>query len=160
MSYRLLEIARQAAGLTQADVANSCRTSRNAVSAYENGHKSPTLATVDRLLDQCGFDLTIERRVSFQPYERPNGLIAYIPNRLWRLPIKAAFAIGDVGGYEYDLADRLQRARCYSRTIVAGSLDELSRNIDGALLIDLWEELVIPMGIRSAWQPAVAAARR
>jgi hypothetical protein len=28
--------------------------------------------------------------------------------------------------------------------------------VDGALLVDLWEDLVLPRGVRSAWAPLIA----
>ncbi|MEU6134750.1 hypothetical protein [Nocardioides sp. NPDC047086] len=35
---------------------------------------------------------------------------------------------------------------------------EISTWIDGALLVDLWDDLDIPRAIREAWQPAVDLA--
>ena len=34
----------------------------------------------------------------------------------------------------------------------------IMRWVDGALLVDVWTELVLPAKIRAAWEPAVAAA--
>ena len=41
----LLERARASAGLTQDELARRAGTSRTTLSAYENGRKSPTIAT-------------------------------------------------------------------------------------------------------------------
>jgi hypothetical protein len=37
-----------------------------------------------------------------------------------------------------------------------GSADDLSRYVDGALLVDLWDELVLPRAVRAAWAPLFA----
>lgn len=42
---------REATGLTQKQLANVARTSQSAVAAYENGSKSPTWRTLERLAD-------------------------------------------------------------------------------------------------------------
>jgi hypothetical protein len=39
-----------------------------------------------------------------------------------------------------------------------GHPEELVDRIDGALLVDLGDELTIPLAIRKAWQPAVEIA--
>jgi len=31
--------------------------------------------------------------------------------------------------------------------------------VDGALLVDLWEDMVLPRAIRSAWTPVINASR-
>jgi hypothetical protein len=36
------------------------------LSAYEHEHKSPRLGTVERILDEAGFTLTVEPRVAFR----------------------------------------------------------------------------------------------
>jgi hypothetical protein len=55
--------ARKAAGLTQAALAASAGTSQPAVSAYERGRRSPSVATLDRLLAACGVraDITVRQ---------------------------------------------------------------------------------------------------
>lgn len=35
---------------------------------------------------------------------------------------------------------------------------DILRYIDGALLVDLWPELVVPREVRTAWQPIVEEA--
>jgi transcriptional regulator with XRE-family HTH domain len=55
--WSLLKDARMRAGLSQEELAQRSRTSRTAVSAYEHGHKSPSLETLERLLDAGGFQL-------------------------------------------------------------------------------------------------------
>lgn len=55
---RLVRQARAAAGLTQAQLARRAGTSQPAVAAYESGAKTPTVATLDRLLGAAGQSLT------------------------------------------------------------------------------------------------------
>ena len=51
-------------------------------------------------------------------------------------------------GSRYDLSDRRQRARCYEVVLREGMADDLLRYLDGALLLDLWGELVLPRDVR------------
>ena len=53
------------------------------------------------------------------------------------------------------LADRRNRARCYETVIREGTPDDIRTYIDGALLIDLWDDLVLPLDVRRAWQPLI-----
>ncbi len=46
-----VRILREVAGLTQQQLADAARTSQSAVAAYENGAKSPTWRTLERLAD-------------------------------------------------------------------------------------------------------------
>ena len=39
-----------------------------------------------------------------------------------------------------------------------GQPDDIRAYVDGALLGDLWDELVLPGTVRVAWQPAIDAA--
>ncbi|MEZ5133636.1 MAG: hypothetical protein R2699_00875 [Acidimicrobiales bacterium] len=36
-----------------------------------------------------------------------------------------------------------------------GTPDDVAGIVDGTLLVDLWDELVIPLRIREAWQPLI-----
>ncbi|MGH3545106.1 MAG: hypothetical protein ACRDPW_04195 [Mycobacteriales bacterium] len=60
----------------------------------------------------------------------------------------------------FDLSDRRQRARCYEIVLREGSPEDVLTYIDGALLVDLWEELVLPQDIRQAWLPLVEKAQK
>ena len=57
-----------------------------------------------------------------------------------------------------NLADRRQRARVYEVVLREGRPDDIRTYIDGVLLADLWDELVLPRKIRDAWTPVVTAA--
>ena len=54
-----LRDARRSAGLSQAELAERVGTSQATVSAYENGTKQPSVATLSRLLAAAGARLTV-----------------------------------------------------------------------------------------------------
>jgi transcriptional regulator with XRE-family HTH domain len=54
----ILRDARRRAGLTQAELARRGGTSQATVSAYERGHKAPSVETLARLLAAAGARLT------------------------------------------------------------------------------------------------------
>jgi transcriptional regulator with XRE-family HTH domain len=56
-SRHLIRIARRRAGLTQEALARRAATSQAAVSAYESGRRSPSVATLNRILQAAGFEL-------------------------------------------------------------------------------------------------------
>lgn len=58
---RAIRDARLAADLTQAVLAERAGTSQATVSAYESGHKTPSLPTLSRLLAAAGRRLSVER---------------------------------------------------------------------------------------------------
>lgn len=159
----LLGRARRAAGLSQTELARRAGTSRTAVSAYENGRKSPTLDTAERLLDEAGFDLDATPRVEFHDVVA-RGRTYAVPDRLPVLPV--AQALGTVvlpltlnwsqPGRVFRLADRAQRARLYEIVLREGSAIDVLSYVDGALLADLWAEIVLPRGLRAAWAPLVS----
>ena len=37
-----------------------------------------------------------------------------------------------------------------------GTSADILGYVNGALLVDLWEDLVLPRGVRSAWAPLIA----
>jgi transcriptional regulator with XRE-family HTH domain len=149
MSAGLLERVRQEAGWSQEELASRARTSRPTLSAYEHGRKSPTLATVERLLGTAGFELTAERKVTFREAPVRRGRPVFVADRLWRLPIKDAFAEVTLPlelnwsrpGATFRLSDRRQRARCYEVVLREGMPTDTLRYVDGALLVDLWPEV-------------------
>jgi uncharacterized protein len=54
-----LREARKRAGLTQVELARRARTSQATISAYENGRKDPSVATLARLLAVMGSRLEV-----------------------------------------------------------------------------------------------------
>lgn len=56
----LLVAVRRRRGLTQADLARRAGTSQPVISAYERGHRDPTLGTLRRLVEAGGERLRLE----------------------------------------------------------------------------------------------------
>ena len=162
----LLERVRRAAGLTQDELAQRAGTSRTAVSAYEHGRKSPTLATATRLLAESGFELDVVPRIEFVQHPIGRGRVVRVPTGLPRLPVAQALATvalplhvnWSTPGRRFQLADRAQRARVYEMVIREGNPEDVLAYIDGVLLVDLWPELVLPRAVRAAWDTVVSAA--
>lgn len=55
LASMLLRRARTRAGLSLRDLARRAGTSHSTLSAYESGHKVPSVATLDRILRAAGF---------------------------------------------------------------------------------------------------------
>jgi transcriptional regulator with XRE-family HTH domain len=55
----LLRSARAQSGLTQAELAARAGASQALISAYENGHRQPTLPTLLRLVSTTGWELVV-----------------------------------------------------------------------------------------------------
>ncbi len=163
MASQLLELARHGAGLSQEELAARAGTSRPTLSAYERGRKSPTMATAERILRCAGWELIAQPLVTFAEVPMPRGRPVFVPDRLWRLAVEASVATVALPlglawshpGASFALADRRQRARCYEIVLREGMPDDLLRYIDGALLVDLWPELVLPRDIRNAWHRVI-----
>ena len=159
----LLEQAREAAGLSQAALATLGGTSRPTLSAYERGRKSPTLDTAQRILNAAGFELTITPRIEFRKIAADRGRPIVVPNQLPRLSLSHALDVVVLPlhlnwsdrGRRFDLRDRRQRALVYERTLREGGPGDVLTYIDGALLVDLWNELVLPPSVRAAWHSVV-----
>lgn len=159
----ILEQARDEAGLSQAVLARLTGTSRPTLSAYENDRKSPTLQTAARIIAAAGFDLAITPRIAFRQVAVDGGRPIQVPAALSRLPLHHALATVELPlhlnwsdpGRRYDLRDRRQRARVYEIVLREGRPDDVRSYVDGALLVDLWNELVLPRAIRAAWQAVV-----
>jgi transcriptional regulator with XRE-family HTH domain len=160
----LLAQARRVADLTQEEVAVSAGTSRPTVCAYEAGAKEPRVDTMERLLGATGHRLAAVPRPRWQVVGHGRRS-AYVPDRLPELPTSRAVAevtLGDhlawSGKRTFDLSDRRQRARAYEIVLREGSGDDIEAFVDGALLIDLWDELILPAWLRAGWRPAIDRA--
>lgn len=150
--------ARDEAGLSQAALAHISRTSRPTLSAYEHD-RSPTLATAARIVAAAGYDLAITPRIEFRHAAVDRGRPVRVPTALPRLPLHRALATVELPlrlnwsdrARRYDLRDRRQRARVYEIVLREGRPDDVLTYVDGALVADLWDELVLPRPIRAAW---------
>jgi transcriptional regulator with XRE-family HTH domain len=58
----IIRESRQAADITQLELATRAGTAQPAVAAYESGARTPNLATLKRLLDACEYDLELLAR--------------------------------------------------------------------------------------------------
>lgn len=161
---QILERVRASSGLTQEELARRAGTSRPTLSAYEHGRKSPTVATFVRLLAQAGWDLAAQPQIAFTQQTSARGKPIWIPDRLPRLDVARALATAELPlhlnwsapGRIFDLRSRADRARVYEIVLQEGTPADILTYVDGALLIDLWEDLVLPRGIRSAWAPLIS----
>jgi hypothetical protein len=105
-------------------------------------------------------------RVAFTERTGRHERTVAVPDHLPRLPVKEALAKVTLPlhlnwsdpGRTFDLCDRRQRARLYEIVLREGSPDDIRAYIDGALLVDIWPELVLPRDVRAAWTPIVEAA--
>lgn len=167
MDPSLLTVARVAAGLSKTDLAERAGTSRPTLSAYEHGRVSPTLDTVERILEATGHRLTVTPILRWSDVDIGGGRIASVPDRLPELPASAAlraFAMPlhldwSRPGRLVELSDRAQRGRAYEVVLREGRPADIETIVDGALLADLWDELVVPRRLRAAWQPLIDEAR-
>lgn len=163
-SADLLQRARQDAGLSQGALATQAGTSRTTLSAYEHGRKSPTLETTARIVRAAGFDLTITPRITFHDVAVGRGRSVSVPDALPRLPVHQALATVQLPIHlnwsdrdrRFDLHDRQQRARIYEIVLREGTAEDVLAYIDGALLVDLWNEVVLPREVRAAWDEVIA----
>lgn len=161
-----LQDARRRAGLSQQELADRARTSRTAVSAYEHGRKSPSLETFRRLLAAAGFEVEVRERLSFRAVAARGGRSYAVPDGLPRLPVMQALATVDLPvrlnwsqpDRRFRLQDRGDRARVYEMVLREGDAEDVLRYVDGALLVDLWPELVLPTALREAWAPVIESA--
>lgn len=55
----LIRLARDKAGLTQAELALRAGVSQQTISSYETGRKEPTLPSLERLLEAAGLEMRI-----------------------------------------------------------------------------------------------------
>lgn len=161
----ILVLARRQAGVSQLELAGRAGTSRPTLSAYEHGRKAPTADTLERLLAAAGFRIAAVPLVSWREVSLGRGRSCWVSDRLWRLPVAEAFA--DVvlplelnwstPGRRFVTRDRRQRARLYELLLREGAPADLERWVDGVLLVDVWDDLVLPRAVRDAWQPTMDA---
>lgn len=162
----LIAQARRERGLSRAELARHANTSRPTLSAYEHGHKSPTLDTASRILAAMGYQLTVQPLVRVAEYTTARGRPVSVPNRLPYLPPERALATVSLPLHlnwsdptrRYRMSDRAQRARVYEIVLREGLPADILTYIDGTLLLDLWNDLILPHDIRTAWQPVIDAS--
>ncbi|MBA2640134.1 MAG: helix-turn-helix transcriptional regulator [Nocardioidaceae bacterium] len=166
----ILEIARKVRGWTQTQLATAAGTSQATVSAYERREKSPSLGVIERLVGEAGYTLRLDHTVDFTEFF-DGQTVYWIPDRLWRVEPRLCFskvkfpdavAHRESGEWQqryFDLADRDDRRRVYQYLLGAGIPVWIWRWVDGALLVDLWDELDLPRQLRAQWQPLIDHTR-
>lgn len=90
-----------------------------------------------------------------------------VPVRLPRLSPAQALATVELPlhlnwsqpGRLYRLAERGDRALVYEIVLREGSEQDLMRYVDGVLLVELWDELVLPRAVRAAWAQLIERSR-
>lgn len=156
----IIALARRGSGLSQRELARRSGTSQPTLSTYEHGTKSPTLAVAERIVNTSGYDLTLAPRVRFTTHTGARGEPFVVPDRLWRLDPVDTFATVTLPLHlhwsgpsrPFDLRSRRDRARVYEIVLREGTETDLLTYVDGALLVDLWDEFVLPPQIRAAWE--------
>ena len=91
-----------------------------------------------------------------------------MPDMLPRLDVSRALAMVELPlhlnwsapGRVFDLRSRADRARAYEIVLQEGEPSDILAYVDGALLVDLWDELILPRAVRSGWAPLVQAPAR
>ncbi len=68
----LIKLARHDGGLSQRELAERAGTSQAAIAAYESGRRSPSLATLVRIVRAAGQDL----RIQVVPYDDHDDVMA------------------------------------------------------------------------------------
>jgi hypothetical protein len=102
-------------------------------------------------------------RITFRAVAGARGHTFQGPDQLPSLPSDKAFATVTLplalnwsqSGREYRLSDRSDRARVYEAVLREGGPQDVLTYVDGVLLIDLWNELVLPRDVRAAWDPLI-----
>ncbi|MGN6129058.1 MAG: helix-turn-helix domain-containing protein [Nocardioidaceae bacterium] len=160
----IIELARRGAGLTQGELAARAGTTQSAVSMYERRRKVPLLDVAERLMQAAGADLGMVTWVRWEAELVTPTSGFFYPDRLWRVEVPGCFdtvrmadLVGGTDREEWDLRDRGHRRCLYENLLVKGDAEQIMRWVDGALLVDLWDELDLPARIRTAWEPAVRA---
>lgn len=132
---------------------------------YERRRKVPLLDVAERLMQAAGADLGMVTTVVWEIDFLPGLKAFWYPDRLWRVEVPGCFdrvrmpdLVGRTERDEWDLRYRTDRRRLYENLLVEGDQHMMMRWVDGALLVDVWTELVLPAKIRAAWESAVEAA--
>ncbi len=113
-----------------------------------------------------GYELTAVPKEEVVEHPTARGRVVTTLRALPRLPLKHAFATVTLPLHlnwsnperRFNLADRADRARVYEIVLREGGPEDVLAYVDGALLVDLWGELVIPREVREAWASVVETA--
>jgi hypothetical protein len=82
--------------------------------------------------------------------EKASGVVVVLPRRVdWSPPDPT-----------YDLSDRWQRIWVYERVLREGSANDVRYLIDVDVLLDLWDEVILPLAVSRAWIAWLAEHRQ
>ena len=159
MAGTIIRRVRHRSGLSQRELARRAGTSQSTLSTYEHGTKSPTLAVAERIANAGGYALDLAPQVKFTAHDGARGAPFFVPDRLWRLDVEDALATVMLPLHlhwsgpprKFRLEQRRDRARVYEIVLREGRPEDMLALVDGVLLVDLWDELVLPPAIREAW---------
>jgi len=159
----VLRAARAGSGLTQSQVADVSGVARPNIAAYEAGTREPGYSMARKILSAVNARIVVESPVvwGWTAGRRPYA----VPSRLWRLPPGRALATITPGQdlwwsgppRSFDLADRSDRLRAYEIVLREGTPGDIVSIVDEVLLIEAWNDLVVPADLRRAWEPLVVA---
>ena len=126
---------------------------------------SPRLDTAERIIAAAGRRLTLADDAAFVARDLGRERTMMVPVNLPRLAPERAFATIELPvhlnwsqkGRVLRLADRSDRARVYELVLAEGSPEDVTTYVDGALLVDLWNDMVLPRAVRGARAPLIDA---
>src|SRR5690606_7088175 len=167
MAGTIIRRVRHHSGLSQRELARRAGTSQSTLSAYEHGTKSPTLAVAERIANAGGYALDLAPQVKFTAHDGARGEPFVVPDRLWRLDVEDALATVTLPLHlhwsgpprKFHLDQRRDRARLYEIVLREGGPEDLLALVDGALLVDLWDELVLLARVREVWGAVIVRVR-
>jgi transcriptional regulator with XRE-family HTH domain len=161
----LLRGVRHRRGLSQAEIAEASGVARPNIAAFEAGRREPRWGTAVRVLGAAGASVVVDEPVrwSWTTGRRPYA----VPSALWRLPLPQAVGVWTPGlevwwsgdRRAFDLSVRRERLRAYEIVLREGVPSDIEGVVDGALLLDAWNDLVLPAELRAAWGPLIDAVR-
>lgn len=115
----------------------------------------------ERILRPADLELSVRTRIDFKEHRVPGLEAFWVSNQPWSVGPPDCFTtlrvpdiINHTSQTDWDPSDRTDRARAYEVLIRWALPEWTTRWIDGALLVDIWDELERPEEIRICWAPA------
>ena len=75
------------------------------------------------------------------------------------LPIRLFWSGPRPREVRWNLGDPRRRRDLYEIVLVEGTLDDVRALVNGAALVELWDEMYLPPWTRAAWRPLIDASR-
>jgi transcriptional regulator with XRE-family HTH domain len=150
IAARLLRDARWMTGLTQAEVAQRAGVTRQVIGSYERGRRSPSVATLDRMLAGCGLRLRLSMVPEAGLEDVPTrALLALPPPQRIDLPVLDALEdiAGSVGDHRTMLVSGKAAARLHGACV---RVDEL----------ELWFSREQPVAEIRSWMAGAGVSER